>query len=231
MKKVFAYARVSGKSQLDGDGFPRQIESIKLFCAARGLEILGERFEKGVSGTVDAMSRPTFSALVEEIECRRLNGEEISGIVVERADRLARELLVAEMLYKECRSRKIGVYAADRGELIDLASDESDATVILIRQVLSAVSQWEKTNLVLKLRKARQRKALEEGRCEGRKRFGHRPEQRAVVDMMRQWIPLNISDNNAARMMNEVGFKTADGKAWNRFSVRRLRAGIVSGRI
>ena len=34
--KVFAYLRVSTKEQLDGGGFERQLETIKVLCAARG---------------------------------------------------------------------------------------------------------------------------------------------------------------------------------------------------
>jgi DNA invertase Pin-like site-specific DNA recombinase len=33
MKKAFAYLRVSGKGQVDGDGFTRQIEAIKRYAS------------------------------------------------------------------------------------------------------------------------------------------------------------------------------------------------------
>jgi DNA invertase Pin-like site-specific DNA recombinase len=42
-------------------------------------------------------------------------------------------------------------------------------TAVLIRQVLSAVAQFEKQALVAKLRKARERKKAETGKCGGRK--------------------------------------------------------------
>src|SRR5262249_26012537 len=42
-------------------------------------------------------------------------------------------------------------------------------TAVMVRQILGAVSQFEKAALVEKLRRARQRVRAERGRCEGRK--------------------------------------------------------------
>src|SRR5262245_31487167 len=41
-------------------------------------------------------------------------------------------------------------------------------TAVLVRQILGAISQFEKASLVQKLRQARERKRLTHGRCEGR---------------------------------------------------------------
>src|SRR5688572_16574924 len=138
--KAFFYIRVSGRGQVGGEGPDRQRESCQGFCDAQGIERQGEFFEAGVSGTVEGMDRPEFSAMVEAIQCRRLNGQDIDGIVVERMDRLARDLMVQEVLLKQCRENKIKVFAADRGELVDLASDDGDPTRTLIRQVMGALA-------------------------------------------------------------------------------------------
>ena len=50
----------------------------------------------------------------------------------------------------------------------DFFTDETP-TAILVRQVLGAISQFEKGSLVAKLRAARDRKRAETGRCEGPK--------------------------------------------------------------
>ena len=231
MKSIFAYTRVSGKGQIDGDGRERQLDSIKLFCAGRDLTILGEKFEAGVSGTVEAMDRPAFTELIEEIECRRLNGEEIAGIVVERADRLARDLMVSEILLAECRKRDIAVYAADRGELFDIASDSSDPTQTLIRQVMGALSQWEKSQLVMKTRKARERIRSTGARCEGRKPYGFHATERKVLDIFNSPLFQNISDNSRALMLNNAGLKMRNGKPWSRLMVLHIRKQIVKGKV
>lgn len=49
---------------------------------------------------------------------------------------------------------------------------DDDPTRTLIRQVLGAIAQFEKSVIVLKLRAARERVRKSKGRCEGRKPFG-----------------------------------------------------------
>jgi hypothetical protein len=46
---------------------------------------------------------------------------------------------------------------------------EDTPTAVLVRQVLSAIAQFEKASLVAKLKAARDRKRAREGKCEGRK--------------------------------------------------------------
>jgi DNA invertase Pin-like site-specific DNA recombinase len=52
-KKAFGYLRVSGKSQVDGDGFPRQKAAIQKWVKANGYRIVQWFTEEGVSGTLD----------------------------------------------------------------------------------------------------------------------------------------------------------------------------------
>ena len=55
---VISYIRVSGKSQIDGDGPDRQRLAVSAFCEAHGLSHLREFFDEGVSGT--EMDRPAL---------------------------------------------------------------------------------------------------------------------------------------------------------------------------
>ena len=57
-------------------------------------------------------------------------------------------------------------------------------TAVLVRQVLGAIAQFEKTSLVAKLKAARERKRLATGKCGGRRSyFEVRPD---VVALARQ---------------------------------------------
>jgi DNA invertase Pin-like site-specific DNA recombinase len=230
MNNVFAYLRVSGKGQIAGDGPERQRDSIQAFCSTKNLSLMGEKFEAGVSGTVEGMDRPAFTDLVEEIECRRLNGEEILGIVVERADRLARDLMVSELMLAECRKRNIAVFPADRGELVDLASDSSDPTQVLIRQFMAALAQWEKTQIVLKTGKARARIRASGQRCEGRKPYGFHKSEQAILDIFNSPLFQGISDTSRALMLNNAGLTLRNGKPWNRLMVLHVRKQLAKGK-
>ena len=220
--KVMSYIRVSGKSQRDGEGPDRQRESVHAFCGVHAIANIGEFFEV-VSGTVDGMDRPGFAEMVEAIECRRINGEEIEGFIVERMDRLARDLMVQEMLLAECRKRSIKVFAADRGELIDQASDSDDPTRTLIRQVLGALSQWEKSALVLKLRKAREAVKRKQGYC-GVRPYGkgNHPVEQCMIDLLARTVTATTPLEEVADKLNYEGFRTRSGGIWNAKSAWRL---------
>ncbi len=83
------YSRVSGAAQINGDGFPRQQEAIRRYAGARGIEVVGEYRDEGVSGTKDLDHRDGLSDLMARILS--------SGawlVLAERADRLAPDLMV-----------------------------------------------------------------------------------------------------------------------------------------
>lgn len=238
--KAFAYIRVSGKAQLDGDGPERQREKIAAFCANHGLEETAEYLEEGVSGTVEAMDRPAFVEMLAAIgaEDRRwvaehkANGDlvkypgmeqerfnQMPCIVVERMDRLARTLVVQEVLLAECKKRGIKVFSADRGELVDQANDGADPSVVLIRQILGAVAQWEKSVIVMKLKAAKDRMRRETGRCEGPKPYGQNPAEREILQIINMRVWGESSLKSIAESLNARGYKTRSGKPWNKARV------------
>jgi DNA invertase Pin-like site-specific DNA recombinase len=60
----------------------------------------------------------------------------------------------------------------------------------LVRQVLGAISEFDKAMTVAKLRGARERKRREAGKCEGRKSHAQRnPELVALVRQLRRRSP------------------------------------------
>lgn len=231
--KAFAYIRVSGKAQLDGDGPERQREKITAFAEKHGLmpqrpvgpdvawgplPQLPEYFEQGVSGTIDGMDRP---ALVEAMNYIDRNPDEYC-MIVERMDRLARTLVVQEVLLAECKKRGIKVFSADRGELVDQASDGADPSVVLIRQILGAVAQWEKSVIVMKLKAAKDRKRRETGHCEGPKPYGSTEYERSILDYAKQLKEMGHPFAHIAGSLNLSGFKTRTGKQWNKARVAHI---------
>ncbi len=84
-----SYLRVSGKGQVEGDGFPRQREAIARFANRHGYQLLEEYRGEGVSGTKELAERPGLAALLDRIES---NGVKV--VLIERGDRLARDLMV-----------------------------------------------------------------------------------------------------------------------------------------
>jgi len=218
--KCVSYIRVSGRGQADGDGPERQKQSIKSFCERGGIEILSE-FSETISGTVESMDRPVFNEMIEAIECRRINGDEIIGIVVERIDRLARDLMVSEILFSECRKRNIKVFASDH-DFQDLATNDGDPSRKLIRQIFSAISEWEKSQIVLKLRKAREAVKRKQGYCGVRPYKQGTPIEQCMIDLLARTVTATTPLEEVADKLNYEGFRTRSGGIWNAKSAWRL---------
>jgi DNA invertase Pin-like site-specific DNA recombinase len=226
--KAFAYLRVSGKGQVDGDGFPRQRAAIEKYVNAHDIVLLGEYRDEGVSGTKELANRKGLAALLDKIES---NGVRV--VLVERADRLARALTVSEVLLGQFRERGVRVIEAEGGT--DLTAGDDDPTRVLIRQVLGAVSQFEKNVIVLKLRAARERKRLREGRCEGRKPFGSRPsEAKALARLLelrrkpREGVRRSMA--KISDTLNAEGYATRGGKPWKPGTVHAILKRVKGNR-
>jgi DNA invertase Pin-like site-specific DNA recombinase len=217
---TFSYIRVSGKGQVDGDGPDRQRDSIQKYCRANNIsEPRQEFFEAGVSGTIEALDRPQFSAMLSAIEAAQ---PEAVCIVVERLDRLGRTLLVSEILLGECRARKITVYSSDQAGLVDMASDGADPARDMMRQILGAVAQFQKSELVLKLRKARERVRAEKGRCEGPIPYGSTPAEDGALKILQTFQAGGQSMAYIAEHANQMGLRTRKGMPWTKGAVYQV---------
>ncbi len=64
MTKALAYSRVSGKGQVEGDGLPRQRETIARYANKAGVEVVEEFRDEGVSGTKDLDDREGLGDLL-----------------------------------------------------------------------------------------------------------------------------------------------------------------------
>lgn len=220
-RPAVAYLRVSGKAQAgaDRDGFPRQRDAIEKFVKRHGYELIEEFRDEGISGTRDLENRPALAALIDRIAS---NGVRV--VIVERADRLARDLMIGEVILREFVKHGATVLTAD-GQ--DLTAGSDDPTRTLIRQVLGAVSEFEKRVLVLKLRAARQRKRARGERVEGVKPFGHFPGEAAIIERMRALRRKprkgeRLSFAGIAAMLTREGHLTRSGKPWAKRTVARI---------
>lgn len=213
MSTDYAYIRVSGQSQVDGDGPERQLAKIQ-----NAIESFVPQdrvfFEEGVSGAKELANRKALSELMAVVE-------EGDRVWLERADRLARDTIVSEMLIREFQKLGVEVWSAE-GRVNLTAGDSTDPTAKLIRQILAAVSEWEKDSIVIKLRIARERKKAETGRCDGRKPYGDRDGEREVLNTILVLGERGYGSTEIANKLNEQGFRTRKGTQWNPGTVWRL---------
>ena len=81
-------------------------------------------------------------------------GNGVRTIIVETANRFARDLMVQEVGFKRLQAAGIVLIAADSPDQFV----EETPTAVLIRQILGAVAQFDKAMTVAKLKGARNRK-------------------------------------------------------------------------
>lgn len=221
--RVYGYVRVSSKKQVDGDGPERQGAAIAAFCKAHRLSSENV-FSDSISGTVDGLDRPQLAELFRFVDARdETGGPTIDAIVVERMDRLARDLMVSEVLLAECRKRNLKVFSADQGSLINMAEDGGDPTRVLIRQIMGALSQWEKTMLVRKLKASRDRIRARGERCEGVRPYGQSPGEQEVISAaqcLRRHTP-DMTLREIATYLNVSGMKTRKGLVWTKDNTKK----------
>jgi DNA invertase Pin-like site-specific DNA recombinase len=96
---------------------------------------------------------------------QRLASDGAKTIIVESPDRFARDLAVQLAGHDMLKSLGLSIIPASAPDFFT----EETPTAVLVRQVLGAIAQFEKTSAVAKLAAARKRKREREGRCEGRK--------------------------------------------------------------
>jgi DNA invertase Pin-like site-specific DNA recombinase len=215
--KAFAYLRVSGRSQIDGFGFDRQLEAVEAFCGRNGYQ-LEQVFREQVSGTTDETDRQEFAAMVSAI---LKNG--VDTIIVESLDRLAREYRIQEQLLIYLASKNITLIAANTGENITEAITSDPMRKAMV-QMQGVFAELDKSLLVKKLRKARDRVRQETGRCEGPKPFY------ADSDVIREIRRLRrkrkgfkqLTFNQVADRLNEMGIRSATGRPFTGNSVSTI---------
>ncbi len=215
MTKAFGYVRVSGDSQIDGDGFPRQVAAIKAYAKQHDIRIVKVFREEGVTGTKETMDRPAWVEMMTA-----LHGNGVKTIIIERLDRLARELMVQEATIAELGKHGFTLVSVQEPDLMS-----SDPARIAFRQMMGVFAQYDKSQIVLKLKAARMRKRAKEGRCEGRKPYGHYEGEAEILQRMKALRAAGMGFDRIAAQLNADGVPTRTGGRWHGLVINRILTG------
>lgn len=147
-----------------------------------------------------------------------LHSNGVRLILVERLDRLARDLMIQESTVAELRKHGFDLISVSEPDLMD-----EDPSRVMVRLFFGAIPQFGKANIVLKLRAARQPIKAKTGRCEGRKPYGTKTGEQAIVGRMRERRDAGMSFDRIAATVNEEGVPTRTaGKKWHGFAVSQI---------
>jgi DNA invertase Pin-like site-specific DNA recombinase len=220
--KVYGYIRVSGRGQMDGDGPERQETAIRLYCVQHNLDLVSV-FIESTSGTNDLEDRAEFQRM------RDFLGQNM-GVVVEKLDRLARDLMIQEQFVADLQRNGVTLYSTQEPDLCS-----KDPARILVRQIMGAFAQYDRAMIVSRLRGARQRIRARGGRCEGRSPYGYKiagdKGQKALhpiaseQEVIKQIRVLRDSGSNIYSItswLNASQFKPRGGTQWHPQQVVRI---------
>ena len=216
--QAVAYLRTSSAANVgaDKDSEKRQRQAIETYARRARNEIVGVFYDAAVSGADPIDRRPGFTSLLERIES---NG--VRTILVETANRFARDLMVQEVGYAMLKERGINLIAADNpSSFLD-----DTPTANLVRQVLGAIAEFDKAMTVAKLRGARDRLRAKGLKVEGRKSHAElNPELVRRAKRLRRRSPKGHqrSLREVSASLAEMGFKNANGQPFSASSVKAM---------
>ena len=221
IRTAVTYLRTSSRTNVgaDKDSDKRQRAAIEAYAKAAGYEIVGEFYDAAVSGADPVSERSGFAQMLE-----RLMSNGARTIIVESPDRFARDLMVQLAGHDMLKARGVTLIAASA----PMHFVEDTPTAVLVRQVLGAVAEFEKTTLVAKLAAARWRKRMATGKkVEGRKSLAEtNPEAVALAKRLARKRPKGgkLSLRAVAVEMAARGVLNERGKPFNPKSVSVLLA-------
>lgn len=178
-KPAVAYLRTSSSANVgeDKDSQKRQMAAIMGYAKRTGFEIvLPPYYDAAVSGADPIDARPGFAQLLVYLD----EHPDVRTILVENASRFARDLIVQLTGHDLLKARGITLIPVDSPAYFA----EETPTAVMVRQILGAVSQFEKAAIVTKLRVARERKRASGAKVEGRK--SHAELHPQVVELARK---------------------------------------------
>jgi DNA invertase Pin-like site-specific DNA recombinase len=212
--RCVGYCRTSSATNVgsDKDSEARQRAAIQAYAERASLCVAEWFYDAAVSGADAIDARPGFARMLAW--CAE---NDIHIIVVESTSRFARDLIVQEVGFTMLTKGGFKIIAADNPE--SFLADGPTAT--LIRQILGAVSQFEKAGIVSKLKGARERKSAALGaKCAGRGRSyaAGRPE---LIDAAK-----HLADGRSLRAIGgalaEMGYLSASARPFGPEQIKLL---------
>ena len=231
--KCVSYYRTSSLTNTgeEKDSLKRQKFVVSRFCDNNGYTIENEFYET-MSGDGEIISRPKFLEMMEFCE-----SNDIKIIVFENTTRFSRCLISSETGYEYLKGLGYTLISSESPE----SFVDDTPTSVLIRRVLSCLSDFEKNSIVEKLKGSRLRKRSVNkekgivtrsriGKVEGRKRILEiHPELESLILKLRKkglsWVKIskslsdeygyNISSMSVGRILKDID--------WMRKERRRLK--------
>lgn len=224
--EAVAYLRTSSATNVgpDKDSDKRQRQAIEAYAKRAGYVIVDSYYDADVRGSDPVDVRPGFAAMLD-----RIAGNGVRTIIVEAANRFSRDLIVQETGHRFLKGEGITLIAADSPDTFV----EDTPTSVMVRQILGAVSQFEKASTVAKLRGARERKMKaqaergEKVKCGGRRSYAEINADMVALAKRLHRYPVNGRRRSLRDVSAELaaqGHVATSGKPFGAEAIKRMLA-------
>lgn len=226
--RITAYLRVSTDAEAEhGRGLDVQRRAIRAWARQHGHKIASWHADEGISAGNGLDTRDALPDAVGEISQGRAD-----GLVVYRLDRVARDLIPQEILLAEIAGLGGQMFSTSAGEQDVITDDPEDPSRRLIRQVLGAVAQYQRSPIRLRLSNDRRHKAERGGHAYGTPPPGPRgdegepvePAEATAVDRILELAATGASTRSIATALTAEGYRPKRGGTWHQETVRRVLA-------
>ena len=221
---VYAYYRVSTKTQSEKNGTKMQKDVVKKYCKENNLTINGVFEDDGISGAMDDMEETIARDGLIELFSTAQKGD---TIIVQNTSRLWRSdtaKVIIRREIKKCGANLISV------EQKDYDLNKKDPNNFLVNGLLELLDEYDKISIAVKLAKGRKARANSGNKPCGTAPIGYRWNGNKIeIDYNNHLIVQNIfkmcieCNGNLSKIMRicvEKGYKTTRGK---NFSVQAIK--------
>ena len=196
------------------------------YCKSNKFSVAGIFYDEGVSGKVSVFNRNAFRDLY--VYCLE---NHVKYVIFESISRFSRDLYELEVAYRQLTEKSIQLVSVNDGDF------EGDRVSKLQRQIISAISEYQREEIVFNMSVARERKKIHnksvgvvtldgKGKCEGRKSHKEmNTELVAVVKKLRRrnWkTKKQMSYRKIAEYLFDNGYENERGNRYNAKSIRDM---------
>ena len=228
MNKCVVYLRTSSLTNVgdDKDSHKRQEQACIDYCKLNRLEVDEIFYDSGISGKVSVFQRGEFKNLY--LHCLDRG---IKTIVFESISRFSRDSYELEVAYRKLTKEEFTLISVTDGDF------EDDRVSTLNRQIISAISEYQRKEIVFNLSVARDRKKSSNkgsgyvtlsgtGKCEGRK--SHKEQNPELVSLVKKLRRKNwktkkqLSYRKISADLFQNGIVNERGNRYNSKSIREM---------
>ena len=229
--KLIGYCRVSTENQKEEGTIELQVKDIEKYAVQNKYQLVKTFKDNGVSGSLEWHQRKGMLDMFGYLE----QNKNIDGVLIYKLDRLARDLRVQEnIIYDLQEKRKKTIISIKEPDL-----DSKDITRVLFRQMLSAVAQYERGLITMRMMNGRLKKAEKGGYAGGSVAYGYvaknkelkiDKKQAETIKAIFRLRKQRLSLRDIVKELDKKGVKTARGGKWYAATVRYiLNNGLYKG--